>query len=193
MSNEITVRLLCNINEICNLLENKNFKVVDRFFMDDTYYVQKSIDILKLTPRDILKNCVLIRDITQYVSPKESTKLKMTYKKKEILENGEIVSQENISVGINSIEDGEKFLSAIGYKKLMNIKENDIIYAKKGFEIAVKDIIDGEKLIEIEANKTYDTIDKLKQMIINLSLPIDKNNFFVKKAEIELKKILGDY
>ena len=192
MSNEITVKLLCNINKMCSILENKGFKVVDRFFMDDTYYIQKNIDIRKVTPRNILKNCILIRNITQYI-PKEYNIKKMTYKKKKIKDNGEIIKQENISVEINSLKDGEKFLSAIGYKKLMNIKENDIVYAKNGFEIAIKDIIDGEKLIEIETNKTYDTINKLKQMIINLSLPIDKSNFFVKKAEIKLENIFGDY
>ena len=110
MSNEITVRLLCNINEICNLLENKNFKVVDRFFMDDTYYVQKSIDILKLTPRDILKNCVLIRDITQYVSPKESTKLKMTYNSAVNVYNTKIETiPTNIIANIFHFEKSELF------------------------------------------------------------------------------------
>ena len=32
---------------------------------------------------------------------------------------------------------------------------------------------------------------KLKQKIIELDLPIDKSDFFVKKAEIKLKKILA--
>ena len=190
MGNEITVRIKCDINDFCEILKNKGFKDVDRFSLDDTYFVPTDIDINKTLPREILKNCVLIRNIIQYV-PKERKRLKMTYKKKEILENGEIVSQENINVGINSFEDGGKFLSAIGYKKLMNIKENDIVYEKNGLEIATKDIENGENLAE--TNEKYDNIEKLKQMIIDLDLPIDKNDFFVKKAEIELKKILGDY
>lgn len=31
MSNEITVKLTCSIEELCNLLENKNFRIVEKY------------------------------------------------------------------------------------------------------------------------------------------------------------------
>ena len=74
----------------------------------------------------------------------------------------------------------------------MNIKEYDSVYKKDNLEIAIKEIDSGDILIEIEENEEFNTIEKLKQKIIELNLPIDKSNFFVKKAEIELKEILGD-
>ena len=75
----------------------------------------------------------------------------------------------------------------------MNIKEKDIVYEKDGLKLAIKDIENGESLIEVETvkdNQKLDTIEKLKAVINELQIPIDTNDYFVKKAEIELKKIL---
>lgn len=48
----------------------------------------------------------------------------------------------------------------------------------------------GDKLIEIEENEQLDTIDKIKCELEKLDIPIDCNDYFIKKAEIELRKIL---
>ena len=63
MSNEITVKLKCSISEIKNILKNKDFKIVDKYQMEDTYYISKYIDINKLSSQEILKSYVLIRNI----------------------------------------------------------------------------------------------------------------------------------
>lgn len=194
MSNEITIRLKCGIKEFCNIIESKGFKIVDRFLLDDTYFIPKDIDIHKYMPRELLKHCILIRDITQYMSD-ESKVLKMTYKKKDIANNGDIIKQESINCDIKNIDDGKRFLNAIGYKEVMNIKENDIVYEKEGFEIALKDIEDGENLIEIETvetNENLDTVEKLKEKLNELRLPLDTNDYFIKKAEMKLKQISED-
>ncbi len=74
----------------------------------------------------------------------------------------------------------------------MNIKEDDIVYEKDGFQLAIKDIQNGDNLIEIETgeNENLDTIEKLIQKVNEIEIPIYKDNYFVKKAEIELDKIL---
>ena len=74
----------------------------------------------------------------------------------------------------------------------MNIKEDDVVYAKDGLELAIKDVKNGDLLIEIEteSNTKFDTIEKLKQIVKDLSLPIEPSEFFIKKAEIELEKTL---
>jgi len=191
VSNEITVKLKCSIEEMYNILENKGFEIVDKFSLDDTYFVSKEIDINKMLPREILKHCILIREITQYMP--ELRIIKMTYKNKNIAPNGDIINQENVNCSIMSVEEGKKFLNVIGYNKIMNIKENDIVYEKDGFQIAVKDVKNGENLIEVETvndNPELDTIEKLKKKINELQIAIDTNDYFVKKAEIELRKIL---
>ena len=194
MSNEITVKLKCSITEFCNIIESKGFEIVDRFLLDDTYFIPKDIDIHKLTPREILKHSILIRDITQYMSDKHKV-FKMTYKKKNIASNGDIISQQNIDCDISNINDGKKFLNAIGYKEIMNIKENNIVYGKEGLNIALKDIEDGEKLIEIETvetNEDLNTVEKLKEKLNELKLPLDTKDYFIKKAEMKVKQISED-
>ena len=81
----------------------------------------------------------------------------------------------------------------LSLKKLMKIKENDIVYEKAGLKISIKDIFNGDKLIEIETveeDENLNTVDKLKQKVNELNIPIDITDYFVKKAEIELEKIL---
>ena len=197
MSNEITVKLKCSINEIKNILKNKDFEIVDKYEMEDTYYISKDININKLSPKEILKSYILIRNIKQY-EPKQFIKyynfIKLTYKCKKIEQNGDIISQNKKECEIKNLQDGNDFLIAIGYRKLMKIREDDIVYGKEDLKIAIKTLEDGNILLEVETienNNSLNTVDKLKQKIIELDLPIDKSDFFVKKAEIKLKKILG--
>ena len=75
----------------------------------------------------------------------------------------------------------------------MNIKEDDVVYEKDGFQLAIKDIKNGDNLIEIETeeNKELDTIEKLIKKINEIEIPIYTDNYFVKKAEVELDKRLN--
>ncbi len=191
MSNEITVKLKCNIEEICSLLETKGFSVVERFNLDDTYFIPKDLKVENMNYRDILSNAVLLRDITETV-PKLKV-IKLTFKKKEIDNKGHILKQSKVDCEIVNVKQGRAFLEAIGYKELMNIKENDVVYGKGELQIAVKDILNGDKLIEVETveeNSELNTIDRVKQKISELQIPIYINDYFIKKAEIELSKRL---
>ena len=68
-----------------------------------------------------------------------------------------------------------------------------ILYIKKGdLSLAIKMVKNGDLLIEIETqpNTEYDTIDKLKESITQIEIPIQPNEYFIKKAEVELNKLL---
>ena len=194
MSNEITVKLKCSKKEIIKILEDQNFKKGREYVLNDKYYIPHNINTNKLSIREILHTAILIREIEESypdMSRKKSTRI--TFKKKEFSENGDIINQEKIDCEIVNTEDGRKLIEAIGYNRLMNIKENGIIFTNGEFEIQVKDIINGDKLIEVELienSEKFNTIEKLKNEINKLNLPIDKSNYFVKKAEIELAKII---
>ena len=56
----------------------------------------------------------------------------------------------------------------------------------------MKFIENGDFLIEIETeeNTEWNTIDKIIKIIEELELPIEKNNYFIKKAENTLNKLL---
>lgn len=130
----------------------------------------------------------MVRKIIGKTSGKISKKI--TVKIKNFDEYGNILSQKSVNCDIASIEDAKSLLNAMGYKEIMNIKENDIVYGKDGFDMAVKDIENGDNLLEIETNERFDTVDKLIQEINEIQIPIYTDNFFVKKAEIELDKVL---
>ena len=138
-----------------------------------------------------MKKAILIRDIDNQFKGHRNKKI--TFKKKEFNHNGDILSQQAINCDILNIDEAVNLFEAIEYYKIMNIVENDIVYGKDDFEIAIKDIQDGDNLIEVETvanNKEINTIEKLKKQIIDIQIPIDTTNFFVKKAEIELDKLM---
>ncbi len=189
-SNEITVKIKGNLAEFYKIVEEKGFRIIDQFSMDDTYFVPISLDIKNLTTREILSKAILVRNI--YDKTSEEMKKKITFKIKDFDKEGNILSQEAISCDVLNTDDAMRLLQAIGYKKIMNIKEDDIVYGKDGFELAIKDIKNGEKLIEIETedNEEFNTIDKLISKVDEIDIPIYKYNYFVKKVEIELNKVL---
>ncbi len=191
--NEITVKIKCEINELCTILNKNKFNVVDKFTMNDLFMIPNTMkkEIHNLTSREIFKKAILIRNIDNQF--KKHINKKITFKKKEFNDNGDILSQQAINCDIIDIDEAIQLFEAIGYYKIMNIVENDIVYGKGDFEIAIKDIYNGDNLIEIETvanNKKINTIEKLKKQIIDLKIPIDTINFFVKKAEIELDKLI---
>ena len=189
-SNEITLKIKCELNEFYKIIEEKGFKIIDEFSMDDTYFVPKEVDLDKTDIRDTLSKALLVRDIIGKMSNKR-TKL-ITFKIKNFDEAGNILNQESINCNILEIEDAKKLLKVIGYKEIMNIKENDVVYEKDGFQLAVKNIKDGDNLIEreTEENDEIDTIEKLIQKVNKMGIPVYTDDYFVKKAEIELEKIL---
>ena len=189
-NNEITLKIKCELNEFYEIMKKKGFKVINKFRLDDTYFIPKDLKLNKTNIRYILSKAVLVRDITDEISD-EKTKL-ITFKIKEFDENGKILNQESVNCKIYDIEDAKKLLKAIGYKEIMNIIEDDVVYEKEGFEIAVKDIKNGDNLIEIETsdNEELDTIEKLIKKVNELEIPIYTDNYFVKKAEVELEKII---
>lgn len=190
--NEITVKIKCELNEFYKIVKEKGFEIKDKFSMDDTYFIPEEVDLDKINTRDIISKAVLVRDIIGKMSNKR-TKL-ITFKIKNFDESGNILSKEAVNCDILEIEDAKKLLKAIGYKEIMNIKEDDVVYEKDGFQLAVKDIKNGDNLIEIETeeNKELDTIEKLIKKINEIEIPIYKDNYFVKKAEVELDKRLNE-
>lgn len=187
-NNEITVKVSSSKEKLLSILKQKGFTSGRTFTLDDYYFVPNEINIENLTTREIISKCIIVRNIFE----NNVYHKKITYKIKEIANNGDILSQKSINCDIYDIEQAKLLLEAIGYHQIMNIKEDNIIYSKGNLELAIKDIKNGDLLIEIETdpNSNFDTIDKLKNIIKNLEIPIEANQFFVKKAEVELNKIL---
>ena len=187
-SNEVTIKVISTKEELIKILTDKGFKKGREFSLDDYYFIPNDIDKDKLSTREILSKAIIIR----YIVDEDKIIQKITFKRKNIDEKGNILTQNAINCDITDINDAKRLFEAIGYSEIMNIKENDIIYYKNNFELALKFVKNGDLLIEIETeeNTEWDTIDKIKKIIDELNLPIEKNNYFIKKAENELDKIL---
>ena len=186
--NEITIRILCSKEELIKYLEEKGLKKGRIFRLDDHYLIPKTLKIEELTVREILSKAVIIRNIDN-----DGKKVnKITFKKKNINENGEIVSQTATSCEVIDYTEGIKLFEELGYYEIMNIIEDDIIYYNDNIELAIKDIYNGDLLIETETNKNITTIEELKKIIENLEIPFEKENYFVKKAEERLRGILAE-
>ena len=186
--NEITIRILCSKEELIKHLEEKGLKKERKFRLDDHYLIPKILKIEELTVREILSKAVIIRNIDN------DGKIvnKITFKKKSINEKGEIVSQTAISCEVLDYTEGIRLFEELGYYEIMNIIEDDIIYYNDNIELAIKDVYNGDLLIETETNKNIQTIEELKKMIESLEIPFEKDNYFVKKAEETLDKILKE-
>ena len=187
--NEITVKVLCSENELLDCLIKQGFKEGRTFSLDDYYYIPSELDIQNMTTREILSKAIILR----YIVDDGKIIQKIIFKVKNIADNGDIISQKAINCDILNIEDAKKLFESLDYYEIMNIKENDIIYYKNKFELAIKFIENSDILIEIEteSNTEWDTIEKIKTIISEMKLPIEKGEYFIKKAENKLNKILN--
>lgn len=185
--NEITIRILCSKEELIKHLEEKGLKKGRKFRLDDHYLISKTLKLEELTVREILSKAVIVRNIDN------DGKIvnKITFKKKIINEKGEIVSQTATSCEVLDYTEGIRLFEELGYYEIMNIIEDDSIYYNDKIELAIKDIYNGDLLIEIETNKNIQTIEELKGRIERLEIPFEKDNYFVKKAEERLWKLLN--
>jgi len=186
--NEITIRILCSKEELIKHLEEKGLKKGRKFRLNDHYLIPKKLKIEELTVREILSKAVIIRNIDN-----DGKKVnKITFKKKNINEKGEIVSQTATSCEVMDYTEGIRLFEELGYYEIMNIIENDIIYYNDKIELAIKDIYNGDLLIETETNENIKKIEELKEIIESLEISFEKENYFVKKAEERLGKVLDE-
>lgn len=190
-NNEITLKIIGKMEDFKKNLIEKGYETSGNFILYDVYMIPKNLDIQRMTIRDIISKSIIIRKVDDFYN--NEIRNDVVYKTKEYDENGDIISQNSIRMRIMDPNDGIKLFESIGYKKLMIITEEDFVYSNGDISIATKNIKDGDNLIEVEArfNTKYSTLDELKKYLKNEKLSLDFSNCFVKKAEIELSKIMN--
>ncbi len=190
-NNEITLKIIGKMEDFKKNLIEKGYETSGNFILYDVYMIPKNLDIQRMTIRDIISKSIIIRKVDDFYN--NEIRNDVVYKTKEYDENGDIISQNSIRMRIMDPNDGIKLFESIGYKKLMIITEEDFVYSNGDISIATKNIKDGDNLIEVEArfNTKYSTLDELKKYLKNEELSLDFSNCFVKKAEIELSKIMN--
>ena len=183
--NEITVQVTCSYEELHNLLIKQGFKIIKKYTIIDEYLISKDYDLRNKNYLDILKECVIIRYIENIVK-------ELLYKYKEYSNNGDIIKQAKVSCKVNDIKEASNFMKTIGYKELIHIQNNSVVYTDDKIEFAVQLVNDKYIFIELEdkseyLNKTYSSIEEMKEEINLYNLPIVKDKYFAKKAAIILE------
>ena len=187
--NEITVQVTCSYEELHNLLIKQGFKIIEKYTIIDEYLISKDYDLRNKNYLDILKECVIVRYIENIVK-------ELLYKYKEYNNNGDIIKQAKVSCKVNDIKEASSFMKTIGYKELIHIQNNSIVYTNDKIEFAVQLVNDKYIFIELEdkseyLNKTYSSIEEMKEEINLYNLPIVKDKYFAKKAAIILEDELN--
>ena len=188
--NEITVEVTTSLDELIKSLEDKGFELKEKYDLNDIYLINKNDE--EKDYLSMLNKCVLIRDIIE--ETKENKML--TYKYKEYNDNKEITKQGKIKVKIDDIDNAKLLLEKLNFEELIRINDHLYVYATDKDELIIQDVNDKHIYIEIEdkcgyADRFYNSIDEMKEVIINNEIPMKGNNFFVKKAEIELEEKYG--
>lgn len=186
--NEITVEVDCTMSELKNILENNNFKLKEEYDLIDFYLIKKDYDTT-IDDLELLKQCVLLRNI---VEKDKETKL-ITYKYKEYNDNGDILKQGKINCKVESIEKAQSLFEALGYVKLIEIRDHISVFVSNKTELAVQEVNDKHIYIEIEDSHNsietiYSNIEEMKEEIHKYNIPIKGSDYFIKKAVIELNE-----
>lgn len=186
---EITVRVNVSYEKLEEELKRNNFIKKEEYIVNDSYLINSSINITDMKSLDILKKCVLVRDIVGILK-------QLLYKYKKYDSNGDIIEQWKIKCPVTDINKAMEFMNAIGYEKLFDIHDKCIVFTNDKTELVVQLVNDKYIFIEMESepqyiNRKYENVDELKDDMCSYNLSIDKSNFFVKKAELILNETLN--
>jgi predicted adenylyl cyclase CyaB len=187
---ELTIEILEDFDNVIEKLENQSFKLIRKYYMKDYYMIHKCVD-LNTDNYDILKKCLLIRDIRD-----DNPKKYLIYKNKIYDEKDKIVSQTKETVKIDSIDDTKRMLEAVDFVVLFEVENNSFVYKNNDIEIVVQNITNPKGLyIEIEATEEElmeDNDEKvkaiLKKKLDTLQLKTT-DDYEVKKAIIALNMV----
>ncbi len=186
---EIAVKVNVSYEKLEEELKQNNFIKKEEYIVNDSYLINSSINIADMKSLDILKNCVLVRDIVGILK-------QLLYKYKKYDNNGDIIEQGKIKCPVTDINKAMEFMNAIGYEKLFDIHDKCIVFANDKTELVVQLVNDKYIFIEMESEpqyikRKYENVEELKDDICSYNLSIDKSNFFVKKAELILNETLN--
>ena len=188
VDNEITVLVTSNYEKLHNKLLENNFSIKEEYELNDTYMINKKTDVSNCNILDVLKQCILVRDIV-------GIKKELLYKYKKYDNEGDVLEQGKVECPVYDIEKAIKFMESINYKQLFKIYDKCIVYANDRTELVVQLVNDKYMFIEMEQtceyiDRKYSNVEELKNDLNSYNLPIDKNNYFVKKAELILREVI---
>lgn len=189
LEKEITVKITCDYETLDKILKDKGFIIKEEYEINDDYLIDGKQKLNKMSNLEILSKCVLIRDIV-------GIEKELLYKYKKYDDNGNILEQGKIKCPVFDTKKALEFMNAIGYKSLFKIYDKCIVYCNDKTELVVELVNNKYIFIEMEdepeyINKKYEDIKDMINEFNEYDLPYEKENYFVKKAEIILNEIVN--
>lgn len=186
---EITVLVKTSYEKLKEELLNKGFELKEEYEVNDDYLIDSRLNLSNMSNLDILKNCVLVRDVV-------GIEKELLYKYKEYDDSGDIIKQGKVKCPVIDTKKAIDFMMSINYKRLFSIYDKCIVFANDRTQLVVQLVNDEYIFIEMESDgefidREYTNIEEMKEDLLSYNLPIDNSNFFIKKAEIMLNKVLN--
>lgn len=188
---EICVKSLVPFNELLDKMLKLGFHVQEDFQLNDIYMIENDQEITMKDTDLLLSNYILVRETV-------GKRVMLVIKNKKINTKGEIVKQTSTKCLIHKVEDGYKFMKSLGYKKMIEIKDHNVLLSNGQNEIYLQDVEDLGVYVEMEQanlmldNNNGNSLEEMIDIINNYHLPIDKTNYFAKKAYDMLKKVIEE-
>lgn len=187
---EITVQVFQTKEELDTILKAQGFAVTRKFDLIDYYfskYTQKELGAFEY--KDLIANSFLLRRIAG-----DKTTDFLSYKKKQVDENGVVIAEEKFKCEIENLEDAIKIFNSAGIDCWCNLVQHLIIYQKEKSEFAVQ-VVDGLGVfIEYEEDETmahleneYQKIEEMVKRLKNLGLKLG-DDYSCKKVFMKFKK-----
>ncbi len=189
---EITVEIVGSLQSLEELLVKNNFAIKEIYDLNDIYLINKNKKVTN-NVLELLKDCVLIRHV---IEKDKETKI-LTYKYKEYNDKKEIIKNGKVDCLIESISDAQELFKYLNFEEIIRIYNHSIVYSNGEVELVIQLVNDKHIYLEMEATEDKD-FNEMKQIIKKYNIPIKGDNYFVKKAEIEILenldkiKILSD-
>ncbi len=179
---EITVKVNCNYDKLHKDLLKQGFNIVEQYDLNDIYMLRNDIDIFSMNILDLLKQCILVRDIVGITK-------KLVYKYKKYDTDGRILEQGKTECEITNIDNAVEFMRKLNYKELIKIYDKCIVYTDNKIQIAVQLVNNKYIFIEMEdtsdhVNTTFNSIEEMISAFESYDIDYDKTSYFVKKAEL---------
>lgn len=179
---EITCEIFEELSTIVKSLEDKGFKYVEEFTLDDIYMKNDRTNEFAAKNGKITDTLII-----RYVNENDK---KIVCKRRKYDNKGFEVSTEKSVLKVESIEDAEKHLNILGYTRFLNMIDKNYMYENSEFTAYIQEIKDLGIFLELEAKEVENeeqNIEKLIEFVKTLNLKIG-TKFDIRKADLLYSK-----
>ncbi len=183
---QLTVQVNMSYEELDKVLTEKGLNRISQKYQHDLFMIKNDEDISDLADFEKLSKTIIIRDIQNefkgYIYKRSSYDVLTATLKKS-----------SVRVDLVDLDQGLRFLEALGYKKYFALNQNLVEYANATNKICVSIIKDLGVFVEIHGHhlnyQNGTTSAELKSILDNYVPNIMNRDYYVSKPLLMIHKI----